>query len=109
MCMRIAHIFKFDAMGEGVTALLKQQVISLVGKQLAASLTKFIPVVGNIINAGVAGTLTFALGATMIEIYSKAYIEYLDNGKLPDWTVVFSAGKFFEIFSKNKDEYQKRN
>ena len=35
------------------------------------------------------------------EIYSKAYIEYLDNGKLPDWTVVFSAGKFFEIFSKN--------
>ena len=109
MCMRIAHIFKFDAMGEGVTALLKQQVISLVGKQLAASLTKFIPVVGNIINAGVAGTLTFALGATMIEIYSKAYIEYLDNGKLPDWTVVFSAGKFFEIFSKNKDEYQKTN
>ena len=109
MCMRIAHIFKFDAMGEGVTALLKQQVISLVGKQLAASLTKFIPVVGNIINAGVAGTLTFALGATMVEIYSKAYIEYLDNGKLPDWTVVFSAGKFFEIFSKNKDEYQKTN
>lgn len=109
MCMRIAHIFKFDAMGEGVTALLKQQVISLVGKQLAASLTKFIPVVGNIINAGVAGTLTFALGATMIEIYSKAYIDYLDNGKLPDWTVVFSAGKFFEIFSKNKDEYQKTN
>lgn len=109
MCMRIAHIFKFDAMGEGVTALLKQQVISLVGKQLAASLTKFIPVVGNIINAGVAGILTFALGATMIEIYSKAYIDYLDNGKLPDWTVVFSAGNFFEIFSKNKDEYQKRN
>ena len=107
MCMKIASIFNFDAMGEGVTTLLKQQVMSLIGKQLVVSLTKFLPIVGNIINAGVAGTLTFALGSTMIEIYSKAYKDYLDNGKLPDWTIVFSSSKFFELFSKNKDEYEK--
>ena len=106
MCMQIAKMFNFDVMGESVQALLKQQVMSLVGKQLAASLTKFIPFVGNFINAAVAGALTFALGSTMIELYSKAYKEYLDTGKLPDWTQVFSSNAFFEIFSKYRDEYK---
>ena len=106
MCMQIAKMFNFDVMGESVQALLKQQVMSLVGKQLAASLTKFIPFVGNFINAAVAGALTFALGSTMIELYSKAYKEYLDTGKLPDWTQVFSSSAFFEIFSKYRDEYK---
>jgi uncharacterized protein (DUF697 family)/GTP-binding protein EngB required for normal cell division len=108
MCMQIAKIFNFDVMGESVQALLKQQVMSLVGKQLATSLLKLIPGFGQIINAAVAGALTFALGSTMIELYSKAYKEYLETGKLPDWTQVFSSSAFFEIFSKYKDEYKSK-
>jgi GTP-binding protein EngB required for normal cell division len=42
MCMQIAKMFNFDVMGESVQALLKQQVMSLVGKQLATSLLKLI-------------------------------------------------------------------
>jgi hypothetical protein len=101
-----ANPTNFDVMGESVQALLKQQVMSLVGKQLATSLLKLIPGFGQIINAAVAGALTFALGSTMIELYSKAYKEYLDTGKLPDWTQVFSSSAFFEIFSKYRDEYK---
>ncbi len=46
--------------------------MSLVGKQLATSLTKLIPGIGQIINAAVAGALTFALGSTMIETLFKS-------------------------------------
>lgn len=93
LAAKIARIFGFGSFNESIMALLKTQVVSLVGKQLAASLTKLIPIIGIIINAAVAGTITYALGSALIELYTKAYKDIL-NGKNPDWEKLFSKAEF---------------
>lgn len=103
MCIKIGHIF-FGSI-EGISSLLKTQVMSIIGKQAATSLTKLIPVVGNIVNAGVAGALTFALGTAITEIYAKAYEEMLKTGKLPNWVALFDS--FDIVFNKAREAYKK--
>lgn len=107
MSIKISEIFRFDSFGENTKALLQSQLVSLAGKQLVTSLTKFIPIAGQIINASVAGAMTFALGATLIEIYVKAYKDYLDTGKLPNWMELFSSETFSSLFSAKMQEYKK--
>jgi uncharacterized protein (DUF697 family)/GTP-binding protein EngB required for normal cell division len=98
MAVSLSKTFGFDSLGEQISTLLKSQLVSIIGKQLAASLTKFIPVFGQIVNAAVAATLTGGMGIALIEIYAKAYSTYLDTGKLPDWSILFS--NFDEAFGQ---------
>lgn len=107
MSIKISKIFSFDSFGENAKALLQSQLLSLAGKQLVTSLSKFIPIVGQVINASVAGAMTYALGSTLIEIYAKAYKDYLDTGKLPNWMELFSSDLFMNIFSSKSEEYKK--
>jgi uncharacterized protein (DUF697 family) len=100
MAMAISKIFFFDSVFEAAGAFLKSQIISLAGKQIAASLLKLIPVVGQIINAGVAGAITFGLGAGLTEAYARSYEEFLNTGKLPDWASVFSSSEFVNVVAK---------
>ena len=51
--------------------------------------------------------MTYALGSTLIEIYAKAYKDYLDTGKLPNWMELFSSDLFMNIFSSKSEEYKK--
>lgn len=106
MSVKISKIFGFDSFGENAKALLQSQLVSLAGKQLVASLTKFIPIAGQVINASVAGSMTFALGTALIEIYAKAYEDYLNTGNLPNWMELFSSETFSNIFSAKMEEYK---
>lgn len=90
LAVKLANIYGFNGVQTQVTSILKSQVVSLVGRQLAASLTKFIPLVGNLINAGVAGGITLGLGNALKALYHKAYLELLETGKLPDWVKLFN-------------------
>ena len=105
MCIKIGHIF-FGSV-EGISALLKTQVMSILGKQAATSLSKLIPILGNIVNAGVAGALTYALGTAITEIYAKAYEEMLRTGKLPDWAEILNSSMFNIAFNKGREAYKK--
>ena len=106
MSVKISKIFGFDSFGENAKALLQSQLVSLAGKQLVTSLTKFIPIAGQVINASVAGSMTFALGTALIEIYAKAYEDYLNTGNLPNWMELFSSETFSNIFSAKMEEYK---
>ena len=106
MSVKISKIFGFDSFGENAKALLQSQLVSLAGKQLVTSLTKFIPIAGQVINASVAGSMTFALGTALIEIYAKAYEDYLNTGNLPNWMELFSSEAFSNIFSAKMEEYK---
>ncbi len=106
MSVKISKIFGFDSFGENAKALLQSQLVSLAGKQLVTSLTKFIPIAGQVINASVAGSMTFALGTALIEIYAKAYEDYLSTGNLPNWMELFSSETFSNIFSAKMEEYK---
>lgn len=90
LSVTLAKIYGFNDLGNNVMSLLKTQVISLVAKQMVASVTKFIPFLGQFINAGVAGTLTAGLGYGLKSLYSSAYLEYLNTGKIPNWAELFN-------------------
>lgn len=98
MAASLAKLYGFGSMGEMAVSLLKGQILSLVGRQLAASLTKLIPVLGQVINAGVAAAITGGLGLALVEVYERAVDGYLKTGKSPDWTSLFSNELFMQAF-----------
>ena len=63
-------------------------VVGQGGKMLAGSLLKFLPGIGNLVNASVAGSMTYGLGKLAIDHYlhgflpEAEYINLLDLGKL---------------------------
>jgi uncharacterized protein (DUF697 family)/GTP-binding protein EngB required for normal cell division len=97
MAIGLGKVFMFDHITETAGNVLKTQLVAIAGRQLAVSLLKFVPIAGQVVNAAVAGALTYGLGMALIEAYSKAYEHFLGQGELPDWTVVFSS----DIFVKN--------
>ena len=99
MAASLAKLYGFDSMGEIAVSMLKGQILSLMGRQLAASLTKFIPMLGQIINAGVAGAITGGLGLALVEVYERAIDGYLKTGKSPDWTKLLSSELFMQAFN----------
>ncbi|BEE18833.1 GTPase [Aeromonas enteropelogenes] len=99
MAASLAKIYGIDSMGEIAVSMLKGQIISLMGRQLAASLTKLIPVLGQFINAGVAGVITGGLGLALVEVYERAIEGYLITGKAPDWTKLLSSELFMQAFN----------
>lgn len=108
LAIKLASIYGFTSLGEKVMDLLKAQVVSLIGKQIATSLTKFIPIIGQFINASVAGSLTLAIGHGLKTIYTIAYTQHLETGKEPDWAYLFNGidldALFSEAIKKKKEE-----
>lgn len=100
MAAQINSIYGFELLDGAAQSLLKSQIISLVGKQLAASLTKFIPIIGQIVNGAVAGAMTASLGHSLIFIYEKAYMDFLENGLVPNWAHLFSNDAFQKVFQQ---------
>ena len=95
MCISITNIFWMNTgLSSSVSEILKTQIVSLLGKSTAASLSKFIPIFGQIVNGVVAGGITFALGSALIEANAMALEEFLNTGKLPDWFAIFSSATF---------------
>lgn len=101
MALKLANIYGFGMIGESATALLQSQIISMAGKQLASSLTKFIPFIGSAINAAVAVSFTEALGWGLVTIYENVLEEYLRTGKEPQWAAIFSSDILINLL-KNK-------
>lgn len=104
MALRLSHIYGFTSMGNATTALLKTQIVSIIGRQMAASLTKLIPIVGQLINASVAAAITGGLGYALNAVYRNAYIHVLETGKMPDWERLFLG---LDITGYIKDFYNK--
>jgi len=106
MCVSITNIFwQITGLSDIILDLLKAQIVSLAGKQIAASLLKLIPGFGQFINAAVAAGVTGGLGAVLVEGHAKALKEFLYTGKMPDWASIFSSKDFFKTIKeamKNK-------
>lgn len=98
MCMSITRLFWLNTdLSSFITDLLKTQILSLMGKQAAASLLKLIPGLGQIVNGVVAAGVTGGLGTVIVEINAKALKDYYETGQLPDWASLFSANDFIKI------------
>lgn len=108
MCVEIANIFWMGTgLSSSIKSLLETQIISLLGKQAVTSLLKIIPGLGHAVNAAVTGTITFGLGAALIESHANALKEFLDSGKIPDWHEIFNSSSFIDAIKtamKNKPD-----
>lgn len=106
MATRIASIFGMSSMGNTVQNLLKTQIASSFGVLLAASLTKFIPILGSMINATVAGTITYGLGFALIKLFEKACNDYLNHGIDPDWVKLFSNESLWQDVKEGMKQWK---
>ena len=107
MCVKITNIFWLNTgsylnLGE----FLRANLLPVLGKMTAASLTKFIPILGQLINAAVAGSLTYGFGVAIVEANAKALDEFLKTGQMPVWTKVFNSKFIFEIMNATKDQFK---
>lgn len=96
MAASLAKIYGFGAMEASVMSLLKGQLVTLVGRQVAASLTKFVPILGQLINAGVAAAITGGIGWALTQAYESALRNYLETGEAPDWAKLLSHDMFMQ-------------
>jgi hypothetical protein len=107
MCVKITNIFWLNTgsylnLGE----LLRANLLPILGKMTAASLTKFIPILGQLINSAVAGGLTYGFGAAIVEANAKALSDFLKSGKMPVWAEVFNSKFIFGIMNATKDQFK---
>jgi uncharacterized protein (DUF697 family) len=109
MAVSLSRVFMFDSIMETAGNVLKTQLAALAGKTLAASFLKFIPILGQVVNAAVAGAITYGLGMALIEAYSNAYEQYLETGEIPDWTAVLSSDIFTQKIVSFFNDYKNKN
>ncbi|TWI64797.1 uncharacterized protein (DUF697 family) [Desulfobotulus alkaliphilus] len=109
MIIKLANTFGFGSLGSHMVNLLKTQLLPVIGRQMVASITKFIPGLGNIINAIVASSLTGGVGLALITIYKKAYEKYINDGIEPDWEEIFSSNSFEYALKEGVKEWKKKN
>ncbi len=71
MIVAIGYVYGVDLSIKNALGLLGPGLSWAVGPFLAGQLTKFIPGVGSVVGAGVAGTLTLAIGKTYHEFFAE--------------------------------------
>ena len=109
MASDIFTIYGLNArMSDTIRNMVGSKVISMLGKSLAGNLLKLVPgfgtVVGAAINAGVASSITYALGYALVQITKKA-IEAEWSGDTKLLETLFSE----EMINQYVNEYQKNH
>lgn len=103
MITHVTNIYNMQNLKSMSKSFVSDVIITQIGKTLAASLLKFIPVIGSwvggAINAGVASTITFALGQAISEIcYSTS--QRILNGEDVNVKEIFDMDEVQELFKK---------
>lgn len=94
MVGRIIDLYGVSDLASISKGIIGNVVISQIGKSISASILKMIPIVGqivgSIVNAGVAASITGILGTAISRICYTNVKKYM-NGESVDWTMAFSA------------------
>ena len=103
MITHVTNIYSMQNLKSISKSFVSDIILTQIGKTLAASLLKFIPAIGSwvggAINAGVASTITFALGQAISEIcYSTS--KRILNGEDVDINQMFDMDEVKELFKK---------
>ncbi|MCQ2352042.1 MAG: hypothetical protein MJ033_01010 [Victivallaceae bacterium] len=87
---------------EAVKMSMMPFILKVVGVFTASSLLKIVPVLGNIINAGVAGSLTGALGVYVKKHFEKCAVAKIENRPEPEF--VFDMDRFKQFYESYKNQ-----
>ena len=113
MAQRIMIYYGLPSKKNAMKEFVINAGVSQFGKMAAGSIIKLIPGVGTIlgatVNAGVASTITVAMGLTISNVCYGA-CQKIAKGESVDWDNLFNIDfikPLFESFLKNKDEIKK--
>lgn len=102
MAANIIHIYGLDDLAHISKAVLGNFVVANLGKAIAGGLLKLVPgigtLVGGVINAGVAGTITGALGYAISRI-CHACCEKILRGERVDFSQLFDLAQIQQYTS----------
>lgn len=117
MVASIALLYGIKIESSAITGFLSTAVVSNLGKSLAGNLIKLIPgagsVIGAAINGGVAGSITFGIGAALNELLYKNALQKAE-GKSPvfDLITILNGADFLNqalaMSKKYKEESQEK-
>lgn len=110
MSADIYAIFGFDnTLRHGLQDLIQGKVASALGRMIAGNIAKMVPVggsvVGAVINAGVASSVTYALGRTVVAACSAACREAW-NGNTLAIDAIFDAENLYKMFNDMRDKFR---
>lgn len=107
MASDIYNIYGLDnSISRLMQSVISGRVVSMIGKMLAGNLLKLIPglgsMVGAAINAGVAGSITLAMGKSIAALCHKAMIDSWEgkDAALEDIFTAENLNKMFDTFYK---------
>jgi len=106
MTIHIANAFGMSKVMEALKGIVGSTMISQAGKLAAASLLKFIPGFGSVVNAGVASGFTWAMGLAVCDL-CRRYCKEKIEGKEPSLQLIFDGGKMIELFKQSYKEIKK--
>lgn len=98
MIFRITNIYNMDNIANISSGFVSNLIITQIGKTFASQLLKFIPF-GSLINAGVASSITYALGYSISEICYDSCKKIL-GGENINMNNVFAPEKVEELFNQ---------
>lgn len=98
MIAHITSIYNMDNMDSLQKGLVSDLIITQIGKSLASQLLKFIPL-GSVVNAGVASSITGALGASISEICYRNSKKIL-NGEEVNIDNMFNYAEIERLFKQ---------
>lgn len=78
MLRQISSIYNVEVSATALAGALAGTGAAFLGKSIAGSLLKFVPIAGSVINAGVAGALTSVLGFAWLELCEKDWQGEID-------------------------------
>lgn len=117
MVASIALLYGIKIESSAITGFLSTAAVSNLGKSLAGNLIKLIPgagsVIGAVINGGVAGSITFVIGAALNELLYKNALQKAE-GKSPvfDLITILNGADFLNqalaMSKKYKEESQEK-
>lgn len=100
MLSKIIDIYGISSLASFSKGVISDLFITTLGRNMASNLLKMIPGVGQlaggVINAGVASSLTGAVGYAASEVCYQNVKNYLD-GKPVSWEIIFESEEFFEL------------
>ncbi len=107
MASDIYNIYGLDnSISRLLQSVIQGRVVSMLGKMLAGNLLKLIPglgsMVGAAINAGVASSITFAMGKSIGALCHKAVVDSWEGKEaaLQDIFTPENLNKMFDTFYK---------
>lgn len=110
MVAKIIDLYGVSDLAVISKGLIGDIVISQIGKSISASILKMIPivgqVVGSIVNAGVAASITGILGKAISTICYTNVKKYM-HGESIDWTMAFSAEMIQKAINVAKENAKK--